>query len=204
MGNNEYNELTIKMFIEYLLDNYSINNGLNNIELLQKRLSEIKISSNTKKSPIIINVHDYILDIEDLCKQENNILPPCIKKIQREKVHLKNFDRMILGNYFFYTGITDDEIDKLITFEKDNKEIKSQHKLISNDPSKYFGVPCTTIIEGKHNECFTCVYKDKKIKDTTYQDKMNIIKTCQDLHGTYHYSPVSYTHTILQEMNKIK
>lgn len=193
-GNMQYDEYNIKTFIEYVLNNCNTFKSLNNINTLNERLSTIKINDNIKlSSSKIIDYHNFIQDIEDLFQK--NIVPPCIKRID-SNVHLKNPDRFLYANYLYFIGVKKEEIEKIGV--ESRKEITSQYQTITtNTKQKYYPVNCSTIIEGRFNNCFICPLKDEK-KPNELHD--NVIQRCQKANGTKHYSPVSFTEFKLNEL----
>lgn len=200
-GNNNYTEHSIKNFIEYVLNNFDTK-GLEKVNEIKERLSIININTNIKQNStkFSIDYHEYVKDIEDLCKKKE-VIPPCINRIIDDKIHLQNFDRMVLAYYLLNIGVKKEEIEQ-IKLDGDKKyisEINEQYSSISNNPSKYYQTQCSTIINERYTTCFKCPYKNK----SKNEDSSNIIHQCQKEHNINHYSPLSFTYFKLSQMEKI-
>jgi hypothetical protein len=202
-GNNNYNEHNIKIFIEYVLNNFNTK-GLEHVNKIKERLSIININTNNNNkqnsNKFSIDYHEYIKDIEDLCKTKE-VMPPCINRIIDDKIHLKNFDRMIFAYYLLNIGVKKEEIEQ-IKLDEDKKyisEINEQYDSIMNNPSRYYQTGCSTIINEKFTSCFKCPYKN----NTKEEESSVIIHRCQKEHNIKHYSPLSFTYFKLSQMEKL-
>lgn len=188
--NEYYNFKSILKFLTILYD-YGYLKPIDNLSLL------LNDDNNDKDYIIKNNIYDIkqeINDIEDLPKY----FPPCISNTLKENIHLYNYDRLTLSNYFKSLRLNEDDIKKLYLNNKSNDNLKDLITQFKSTKIKPFN--CYSIFGNKNLQSFKCPYK----QDFEDLSNLQIISKCREDSNLDHFTPIQFIYKKIVNSNKME